>query len=70
MNIAASSNKLTEITSYPLRVLECPDEKVDQPGDRPVLPEGGVVGRAEGQVADQPDHRLHEGPPGTKIIFL
>ena len=43
-------------------VLEGPDEEVDEAGDGPVLPEGGVVGRAQGQVTDQTDHRLHQRP--------
>ena len=54
------------VHTYPVSVLEGPDEEVDEPGDGAVLAEGRVVGRAEGQVADQSDHGLHQGPPKCK----
>ena len=53
----------SEILTHPLRVLEGPDEQVYEPGDAAVLPERGVVGRAQGQVADEADDGLDQGPP-------
>ena len=47
--------------------LECSDEEVDEPGDGAVLPEWRVVGGAEGEVADEADHRLHQRPPRRRV---
>ena len=37
------------------------------PRDGSVLPEGRRVGGAQGEVPDQPDHRLHQRPPGRAV---
>jgi len=50
-----------------VRVLEGPDEEVDEARDGSVLPEGGVVGGTERQVADEPDDGLDEGPAGGRV---
>lgn len=46
----------------PLGVLECPDQQMDQSGNAAVLPEWGVVGRAQGQVADETNDGLDQRP--------
>ena len=50
-------------STYPLCVLKCPDEQVDQPRDRSVLSQRRVVGRAERQVPDETDDGLDQRPP-------
>ena len=40
---------------------------MDEPGDGSVLPERRVVGGAEGEVADEADHRLDERPPRRRV---
>ena len=49
-------------STHPLRVLVGPDEQVDDSRQGPVLSERGVVGWAQGQVSDQTDHGLDQGP--------
>ncbi len=53
--------------SYPVCILEGPYKEVDQPGDGSVLPERGVIGRTEGQVTDEANDRLNEGPAGWRV---
>ena len=36
--------------TYSLCILECPDEEVNESGDRSVFSERGVIGRAESQI--------------------
>ena len=52
---------------YPVCVLEGPDEEVDEPGNGSILPEGGMVGGAQRQVADEADDRLDERPAGRWV---
>ena len=49
-------------STHPLRVLVGPDEQVDDSRQGPVLSERGVVRWAQGQVSDQTDHGLDQGP--------
>ena len=53
--------------SYPVCVLEGSDEEVNEPGNGSILPEGGMVGGAERQVADEADDRLDERPAGWRM---
>ena len=48
--------------THPLRVLVGSDEELYNPGDGSVLSEWGMVGRTQGQVADQAHHSLDEWP--------
>ena len=49
-------------STYPLCVLMCPDQQMYNPWQCSVLPQWGVVGRAQGQIPDEADDGLDEGP--------
>lgn len=51
------------LNPHPLRVLESPDEQLDEPGDGARVPQRKVVGGAQSQVPNEADHRLDQRPP-------
>ena len=59
--------KSSQKSSYPVSILEGSNQEMDQSGNSSVLSERGMIGGAQRKIADQTNHRLHQGPTGWRV---